>query len=305
VLSTVDEHWADDCLVRGLASGEALVDTFDGDNPDKRCLILESELARLLALLSREGNTISAILREAWETGILEIKSRRNKVKVHDAHVSMIGHVTKDELLRRLDNTEIANGLCNRMLWVCCKRSKKLPFGSEFPEVKSVMDGFRRATDHARRIGTTRIKMDSEARELWEAAYDDLSEGHLGLLGAVTSRAEAQVVRLALIYALLDCSPIITADHLHAALMVWRYCYDSCRCIWGTALLGDPTADSILSMLRGFPAGMSRSEISAAFGRNKPAAEIDRAIGVLMAHSRIRAAQEDTGGRPVTRYYWL
>jgi len=304
VLSSVDEQWVDNCIVRGLASGEALVDIFQGDNTDKRCLILEAELARLLALLSREGNTISAMLREAWDWGELEIKSRRNKVKVHDAHVSMIGHITKTELLKRLDNTELANGLCNRMLWLMVKRSKMLPHGGGSPEMGSVMRGFHRATEYARGLGVTRVKMDMEASEYWEAAYAELSEGHPGLLGDVTSRGEAQVLRLALIYALLDSSPVISAEHLTAALGVWRYCYDSCRYIWGT-LLGDPTADAILGMLRSTPGGMTRSEISVAFAHNKSAAEIDRPIGVLMTHGRIRAAQKDSGGRPVTRYYSL
>ena len=48
--------------------------------------------------------------------------------------------------------------------------------------------------------------------------------GHSGLYGAVTSRAEAQVVRLSLIYALLDCSPVIRQEHLLAALALWEYC---------------------------------------------------------------------------------
>jgi hypothetical protein len=47
---------------------------------------------------------------------------------------------------------------------------------------------------------------------------------------------------------------------------------------------------------------MTRSEISAIFGRNTPAPEIDRAITVLMTHGRIEAIQETTGGRPATRY---
>jgi hypothetical protein len=80
----------------------------------------------------------------------------------------------------------------------------------------SIMRGFHRATEYARRLGQTQVKMDCEASEYWEAAYPDLSEGHPGLLGDVTSRGEAQVLRLSLIYALLDCSPIITVEHLIA-----------------------------------------------------------------------------------------
>ncbi len=52
---------------------------------------------------------------------------------------------------------------------------------------------------------TGRVARDENARALWRAVYHDLSEGGPGLSGAVTSRGEAQTMRLALLYALLDC----------------------------------------------------------------------------------------------------
>jgi hypothetical protein len=305
VLSFVDAEWAHDCLLSGLGSGEGLIDVVGAkENPDKRCLIIESELARLLAVLSREGSTISAILRDAWDTGTLAVIVRHNKVKLHGAHISSIGHITRDELVRKLDTTEMANGLCNRMLWVCARRFNILPHGGGSPDLSSVIRAFIDATKFAQQIGDTRIKMDSEASECWECVYEELSAGTTGLLGAVTSRAEAQVVRIALIYALLDCSPVITGDHLAAALAVWRYCYESARFIWGAAI-GDPMADAILDILRRTPKGLTRSEISAEFARNRSASDLDRAIGILLAHGRLRTSQENTGGRPVTRYFSL
>jgi hypothetical protein len=90
-------------------------------------------------------------------------------------------------------------------------------------------------------------------------------------------RAEAQVVRLSLIYALLDCSSVICADHLRAALAVWKYCEDSARYIFGDTI-GDPTADEIVRFLRQSVGGVTRTEISNHFHRNKSAAEIGRAL---------------------------
>lgn len=49
-------------------------------------------------------------------------------------------------------------------------------------------------------------------RALWQAIYHDLSEGKPGLLGAVLSRAEAQVLRLSVFYALLDKSDMVKND---------------------------------------------------------------------------------------------
>jgi hypothetical protein len=303
-LCNVDQHWADNCLLGGLGSGEALIEAVGKDGADKRCLILESELARLLAVISREGCTLSANLRDGFDSGSLSVTTRRDKVRVTGAHMSLIGHITREELLRRLDNTELANGLCNRMLWVCARRSNILPHGGGSPDLQDIAIEFQQATAFARKTGETRIEMDAGARTRWEEVYPRLSEGQPGLLGAVTSRGEALVVRLALIYAVLDQSPKISTQHLLAALAAWEYCYASCAFIWGNTI-GDPTADQILSALRRGEEGLTRREISNLFSRNKRAAELDRALGVLQSNGRIRSAMEDTGGRPITRYFVL
>ena len=48
-----------------------------------------------------------------------------------------------------------------------------------------------------------------------------------------TSRAVVQVLRLALCFALLDCSPgLIEVDHLLAAVGVWRYAESSARYVF-------------------------------------------------------------------------
>jgi hypothetical protein len=54
--------------------------------------------------------------------------------------------------------------------------------------------------------------------KLWEVLYPDLSKGEVGLFGAVTSRAEAQVRRFATIYAALECSREVQIRHLLAGL---------------------------------------------------------------------------------------
>jgi hypothetical protein len=51
-----------------------------------------------------------------------------------------------------------------------------------------------------------RLQMFDEARKLWHEIYRDLSKEQSGLLGAIVARAEAQVIRLALVYALGECS---------------------------------------------------------------------------------------------------
>lgn len=99
-------------------------------------------------------------------------------------------------------------------------------------------------------------------------------------MGAATARAEAHTVRLALLYALLDCSPTIVLAHLEAALAVWAYSHSSARWIFGDSL-GDPTADDIWALAKDRADGVTRTEVRDLFSRNKKAREIDRALTAL------------------------
>jgi hypothetical protein len=298
----------------GLSSGEGLIWSVrdpilsghieDPGIGDKRLLVVESEFARVLQTIQREGNTLSAVIRENWDRGNLQVMTKANRAKATGAHISIIGHVTRDELRRQLAVTETANGFANRFLWVCAKRSRLLPDGGDLGSVDfaPIVDRFTQAIDFARKVGE--LKFDRMARALWHTVYGALSEGQPGMFGAVTSRAEAQVVRLACVYALADQSSVIKAAHLEAALEVWRYCEDSARFIFGGSL-GDPVADEIsTALVHAGGEGMTRTEIRDLFGRNRHQAEIGRALAFLMEHGRVyRHVDHENRGRPVERWF--
>ncbi len=98
-------------------------------------------------------------------------------------------------------------------------------------------------------------KLDESALELWTSMYPVLTRDQAGALGAIIARAEAQVMRLSLIYALLDdrerVSPVeIEEGHLRSALAFWNYCQDSARFIFGGADT-NKDASKILAALAG------------------------------------------------------
>ena len=111
------------------------------------------------------------------------------------------------------------------------------------------------------------------------------------------ARAEAQVMRLALLYALADSADSIRKEHLIAALGLWDYAEASARHIFGDAL-GDPVADEILAALRAAPEGLTRNDIRELFGRHKRSHEIGRALGVLARQGLATCARQETAGRP-------
>jgi hypothetical protein len=143
------------------------------------------------------------------------------------------------------------------------------------------------------------------AIELWDELYPDLSEGKAGLLGACISRAEAQVRRLATIYAVLDRSDEVRCAHLLAGLAVWQYSEESARLIFGD-LSGDYVADEILESLRAvFPDGLTRTQISGLFSNNKKASRLAAVLRDLEARGKIRREkpQQEGAGRPKEVFY--
>ncbi len=240
-------------------------------NADKRLMVMEPEFAAVLKILQRDGNTLSAIIRQAWDSGKLRVLNKNSPVKATDAHISIVGHITRDEMRRYLTNTEMGNGFANRFLFLCIQRSKLLPEGGN----------------------TSSINCEP---------IPSLSEGKDGLVGAVTARSEAQVVRLALLYALLDCSPVIRIEHLKAALSLWKYCKDSASYIFGEAV-GEPIADTLLVELQKHPQGLTRTEIRDFFQKHKRGKEIDYALSVLKEKGLAECNYEDTDGRRVERWY--
>jgi hypothetical protein len=323
VLSAVDEPWERERVQGGLSTGEGLIHavrdrktaqktTKGGDSTtvvvdegvqDKRLLCVEPEFSRFLKVSAREGNPLSEVVRQAWDGSNLRVMTKAEAVAT-GAHISIVGHITTEELLRQLDDNDAANGLANRFLWVAVRRARMLPDGGavDMDELTPVLDQLRRATTEARR--TAEMTRDSGARELWHAEYPGLTTAPAGLLGGLLSRAAPHVLRLSMIYALADSSATIKRQHLEAALAAWDYAARSARFIF-SCRLGDPTADALLEALRAaLPGEMSRKEVSDHFGRNKNASELQRAMGVLVRQNLATTRTDKAGGPGRPPEYW-
>jgi hypothetical protein len=150
------------------------------------------------------------------------------------------------------------------------------------------------------------ITFSPEARELWKAEYPTLSAEKPGLFGFLVARAEAQALRLSMVYALLDSTYYIEPAHLRAALAFWRYSEGSAKYVFGD-MLGDPVADAILDALRRYgPQGMTRTDISNLFGRNKSSDQISQALALLVKHGRARLSSKSAAtGHGSTAEIWI
>ena len=302
MLTQVDPSWTFR-ITSGLSSGEGLIYAVrdpardDPGEPDKRLFVVEQEYAQPLKMMRREGNILSPTIRDAWDHGNLHPLTKSSPITATGAHVSIVGHSTRDELLRYLNETEQGNGFANRFIWLMVQRSKIIPEPTGVPEevLIPLVARLREAVTFAREVGE--IQRDGEAREIWAEVYPLLSEGKPGLLGAILARAEAQVMRFACIYALLDVSPTVSPRHLKAALAVWDYSEASAQRIFGDRT-GNPIADRILCALH-TREGMTETEIRDLFGRHQSRG-IDQALDLLLQNGLSVPNVLTTSGRPST-----
>ena len=155
---------------------------------------------------------------EAWDGSPLQPLTKASPIKCNEPHISIIGHITPEELRKQLNEIEIANGFANRFIWFYVQRSKLIasPKGVPPSILQPLIDELLDAVNFGRSI--REVTRDPQAEELWEQEYPRLTSDRFGLFGVITQRAAPQVLRLSMIYALMDRSETIDLPHLKAAL---------------------------------------------------------------------------------------
>ena len=95
---------------------------------DKRLIVLDGEFAAALRAMKRESNTLSAIIRSAWDSGDISPLTKTKPVRVTNGHVCFVSHITTPELHACLSESDAMNGFSNRILWICTRRQGSVPF---------------------------------------------------------------------------------------------------------------------------------------------------------------------------------
>ena len=295
-----------------MSTGEGLAwavrdpaDTEDDDgNPtdkgvaDKRLMILEEEFAAVLQAARREGNTVSAAIRRFWDSGNFSPLTKNNRVTVTDAHVCFVGHITYEELVKRLEQSEYATALASRILWVCVRRTKIVAI----PESISVAKMLRYSDEVAKAIqfssDINELSLSSASLEIWSTLALSLAKVN----SPMSERARVQVLRIACIFALLDCTDQVTPQHLEAATHLWDYCLGSVAYIFE----GEQNEDEgkIMAALRKH-GGLTTTQIRVnVFQQNIKSAAMNTLLKSLETQGRIRRSvrqrSDGRGGKPAT-----
>ena len=269
---------------------------------DKRLFVMDEEFAGALASTKREGNTLSMVIRCAWDDGTFDPLTKTNKIRATKAHVGWVSHITINELHRKLGESEAFNGFANRILWVCARRGNLNPFPEPMPdeELAEIRQRLVAVLEQTKGIEFLHIKWDMAAKRAWrEQYYQRLTQDHPGLVGCVVNRAEAQVVRLAMLYCLLDGGIVIKETHLDAALAFWDYCEQSARYIFH-GRSEDTIAQTILEAVEN--KDLTGADIHALFGNHIGKTRLGEALSSLIAAGRITKMQVKGKGRSTTIY---
>ena len=265
--------------------------------PDKRLNIADEELAAGLRCIKRDGNTLSTALRGLWDNGTVHPLTKSSPSKTTQAHVNIVAHITLEELSRVLDEVELFNGFANRFLWTLARRTrlvsrpKPMPTG-ELAKLQGVLvDRLR----FAHKVGLMAQASDTSA--LWDDVYPTLSVERGGLFGAVVGRAEAQVQRLSMVYALLDGKAVVNGRHLEAALAFWRYSEASAAYIFD-GRQADPVREKITTALRATSGPMTATGLHRALGNSFSKEQLQTALDALIASGLVAHEKEATKTKP-------
>ena len=268
---------------------------------DRRLLVFEPEWAAVMARMRRDGNTLSATLRAAWEGGDLSTLNVSARV-APSSHVGLIAHITPEEFRAKLSSSDLAGGTYNRFLPLAVARTQFLPLSSGAPAdlVHDLGAGLADRLDAGSR--TSSVGFTASAAVLWRDLYVEFGTDHgdNGPVEQFLSRTAPNCLRIAAIHAALDRKSAIEPDHLNAAAALIRYSIASVRTVFNH---NEDTARLLAYITDAGPDGRTRREITSEhFGGNKKADYIDSMLNRLITSNAVTPTQRPRAdGKPGRR----
>lgn len=265
---------------------------------DKRLWVVESEFANVLQQGRRDGNTLSAALRDCWDGVDLKPATKSNRVHASDPHVCLSGAISPSELTSLMSSREMSNGFANRFMMIWAERTRILPFPTETPQAlveqlahrtQKILEFIK--TNQQDEFNPVRMELTAQARWHYSLLYrgelnDDLGDG---LVSAMLERRAPILLRLAMLMALTDLQNRIDTHHIDAAMAWIRYATASVRYVFASAAdeakqtLLVEFSSRILVFLRE-RGQATRSQISSECFRGKVAkAQIDASLEHLLS----------------------
>jgi hypothetical protein len=304
---SVDYNWWLERAHGGHQSGESMVEKLANLKESKSILVIEYELNRLFAVMSRMGTTFHQYLELMWDSKAMATHRIRDNHVCHEPHGSIIGHIQTDVARSSMKLSLRDSGLANRFLYCASRRSKVVVFPKQIQwrdhvlvdRMKRVLQQFEgKPGEFGIVIGWSK----SGAHAYSQFAQSGDSDN------VFLARRRAQVTRLAMLYALLDGKREIGAEHIRAASAVWDYKVRTVKHVFGGVNATDNSAaNKILFVLQQLERGKGinhRDIWLRVFNNNGDKTTVHMALDELRKRGLAYCVKgESTGGRPPIIWY--
>ena len=288
VMRALDAQWSDERVTTAVGSGEGLlakitdpvvtlnakgeeVVAIEG-SPRQTCAVPRGRVG-----LSVQQDGLSREPGEDDYEGLgfrrLETTTKKEAMTCNEPHVSIIGHITPDELTSRcVDARLIDNGFSNRWLY-CVIKPTQVKFDSITPEqidgLTAVRDELVGQLQRFSLTGADEFVFTPDAHDAYMQTARYLYDNpHTGAMEKQDARSRPLMFKLSIIYAAMDGSNKVELHHFLAARSFWAYCSRSARSFFGQKS-GNENVDRFMEMWRfqGYEP-LTITEISDMFQRN-------------------------------------
>lgn len=246
----------EDILLDGLNSGEALVAALHdqaeanrryrrGDGPVVG-LVFEEEFVNMLSSRARDGSTLDGKLRVAFDGGSLSNRKANDSKVVRSGYVlPALAGITPLELRQRLEKDSAHTGAANRWLYVpVVKRDEIVP--DEPPELEPHLN---LSLKRARAESPRRLTVTPATARLVSEYAEHVTTTSAGVARDLVRRYGTIAVRLAMIHAAVERSPVVGVQHLERAIALTEYARRGIAWVFGQTI-GSRDADLLLRHLR-------------------------------------------------------
>lgn len=270
----------------------------DETPPDPRLLVVESEWEAVLARIRREGNTLSATLRDAWDGQPLSTMNAAGASRQVDHHsLAVVGHITPQALRSGMTGEDLTNGFLNRFLILSVHRPHLVPWPEDTGQAARAH--LNTVVSRASATITGAFTLTPDAKRTYVSWYTRHSHDVERLperVAMAVARSSANLLRTALIYAILDGTDRrVEVDHITAAIALIGNVAASASHLLDVGKAG--IDGRILAALRE-RGTLTRNQIRDLFHQHIEAHVMAEALDALVASGEVERRRTDTGGRP-------
>ena len=272
----------------------------DKGSADKRVLYVEEEAGSIF-LRTAQQPVMEKFITTAFDSGTLMSVVKETTMKCETPHVSIIGHITPDELVDKVTRSHVTNGFLNRWL-VCVIKSNAIDDSLTPPDqISGLGDVITRLRDNLKRFtdGPQRFRITGDADKIRRETVTWVRENiEPGAMEHMSVRFQTLTLKAAMVYAAADGTNVIDADHIRAARAVVAYSQRSIRAFYGGVFFDD--RDEFMTLWRdtGY-ADVSLTDITNMFSRNMNATKRDGMLKRLIRDGLIEINNVPSGkGRP-------